>query len=68
MTTLTLTLTPAMADDICHALIDAGIRWGDLEVAARNGENDMTPSACRSIRDNAFAIRDMIRRQMADQI
>jgi hypothetical protein len=68
MTTLTLTVTPAIADEICHALIDAGIRWGELETAARNGENGMAPSACRSIRESAFAIRTMIREQMAEQI
>jgi len=68
MTTLTLTVTPAIADEICHALIDAGIRWGELETAARNGENDMIPDSCRRIRDSAFTIRTMIRQQMTEQI
>ena len=66
--TLTLTVTPAIADEICHALIDAGIRWFDLESAARNGENDMDASACRSIRESAFAIRTMLRQQITEQI
>ena len=65
--TLTLTVTPAIADEICHALIDAGTRWFDLESAARNGENDMDANACRSIRESAFAIRTMLRQQIADQ-
>ena len=65
--TVTLTVTPAIADEICHALIDAGIRWFDLESAARNGENDMDANACRSIRESAFAIRTMLRQQIADQ-
>ena len=66
--TVTLTVTPAIADEICHALIDSAIRWGEHEVASRNGGNDMAPSACRRIRESSFAIRSMIRKQMAEQI
>jgi hypothetical protein len=68
MTTLTLTVTPAIADEICHALIDAGIRWFENEEAARAGENDLSADSCRSIRESAFAIRAMIREQMEQQM